>query len=85
MHRLYKVALLRSICVVTVLSVSLASAQTPAQPVPAAQTLGTSSSATEAIPVDPSQNLAELRLMIDRGHAADALKQINSPKQMVLL
>jgi predicted Zn-dependent protease len=78
MHRLYKVALLRSICVVTVLSVSLASAQTPAQPVPAAQTLGTSSSATEAIPVDPSQNLAELRLMIDRGHAADALKQLNS-------
>src|ERR1700722_4575720 len=62
MRRLHKIALLRSICIFTALSLPLAHAQTPPQPAPG----------------DAPQSLIQLRQMIDRGHAADALKQLDT-------
>jgi predicted Zn-dependent protease len=61
MRRLHKIALLRSICIFTALSLPLAHAQTPPQPAPG----------------DVPQSLIQLRQMIDRGHPADALKQLD--------
>jgi predicted Zn-dependent protease len=75
MRRLHKIVLLRSICIFTVLSLPLAPAQTPSAP--AAQTPATTAAAQSA-PGDPPHSLTELRQMIDRGHPADALKQLDA-------
>jgi predicted Zn-dependent protease len=73
MRRLHKIALLRPILTFAVLSLSLAHAQTPVK------TPGTSNAATGGgAPVVSSPNLIQLRLMIDRGHTADALKQLET-------
>jgi predicted Zn-dependent protease len=72
MRRLHKTALLRPILTLAVLSSSLAHAQTPAQ------TPATPHAATGDTPVVSSPNLVQLRLMIDRGHTADALKQLDT-------
>jgi len=70
MRCLYKIVLLRPILTLAVLSLSLA--QTPAQ------TPGTSDAATGNAPIASSPNLVHLRLMIDRGNSADALKQLDT-------
>jgi predicted Zn-dependent protease len=72
MRRLHKIALLRPVLTLAVLSTSLAHAQTPAQ------TPGTPNAATGDTPVISSPNLLQLRQMIDRGHTADALKQLDT-------
>ena len=77
MRRLHKIVLLRSICISTLLSLPLAPAQTPPQPAPAAQTPATTAAA-QSPPGDPPHSLIELRQMIDRGHPADALKQLDA-------
>jgi predicted Zn-dependent protease len=76
MRRLYKIALFRSLTL-AVLSLSLAQphsavAQTPGESnaTPGSVTLGNAS-------VNSSPNLLQLRLMIDRGRTADALKQLD--------
>jgi predicted Zn-dependent protease len=73
-----KIALIRFLYISTALSMQLAWAQVPAQPAPAAQTPATSNAAPQSAPVDAPQNLNQLRLMIDRGHPADALKQLDT-------
>ena len=70
MHLLRKMALLRPILTLSLLSPLLA--QSPAQ------TSGTPNAATGDAPVVASPNLVQLRQMIDRGHTADALKQLNT-------
>jgi predicted Zn-dependent protease len=69
MRRLHKLVLLRSILTLAVLPLPLLRAQPPAQ------TPGTSN--TDA-PGVSSPNLAQLRLMIDRGQTENALKQLDS-------
>jgi predicted Zn-dependent protease len=71
MRRPHKV-LHRSIFIFIVLPLSLAHSQTPVQ------TPATQNAATETAPLDPAQNLIRLRQMIDRGHSADALKQLDT-------
>ncbi len=70
MRRLHKMALLRPILTLAVLSPSLA--QVPAQ------TPGTPNAATADAPGVASPKLVLLRQMIDRGHTADALKQLDT-------
>jgi predicted Zn-dependent protease len=77
MRRLHKIVLLRSICIFTALSLPLAPAQTPPQPTSPAQTPATPPAAPSA-PGDASPSLIQLRQMIDRGHPADALKQLDT-------
>jgi predicted Zn-dependent protease len=72
MRRLHKIALLRPILTLAALSLLLAYAQAPAQ------TPGISNAATVDVPAASSPDLAQLRLMIDRGHTADALKQLDT-------
>jgi predicted Zn-dependent protease len=72
MRRLHKTALVRPILIMAVLSLSLVRAQPPAQ------TQGTSNGATGDAPVAASPSLVQLRLMIDRGHTAEALKQLDT-------
>jgi predicted Zn-dependent protease len=73
MRRLHKIALLLPTLTLAVLSLSLAHAQTPAQ------TPGTPNAATTGdAAVVSSPNLVKLRLLIDRGHTADALKQLDT-------
>jgi len=69
MLRPYKTALIRSLSISTLLSLQLALAQVPVQ-TPAASNAAPQS--------DTPQNLNQLRLMIDRGHPADALKQLDT-------
>jgi predicted Zn-dependent protease len=78
MLRPYKTALIRSFSISTLLSLQLALAQVPAQSAPATQTPAASGAASQPAPVDSPQNLNQLRLMIDRGHPADALKQLDT-------
>jgi len=70
MRRLHKMAWLRPVLTLAVLLPSLAQAP--------AQTPGTPNAATGDAPVVASPDLAKLRLMIDRGHTADALKQLDT-------
>jgi predicted Zn-dependent protease len=72
MRRLHKIALLRPILTFVVLSLPLLRAQPPAQ------TPGTSNTAIGGAPGVSSPNLVQLRLMIDRGHTEDALKQLDT-------
>src|SRR5580704_1363387 len=72
MRRLHKIALLRPILTLAALSLLLAYAQAPAQ------TPSISNAATVDVPAASSPDLAQLRLMIDRGHTADALKQLDT-------
>jgi predicted Zn-dependent protease len=72
MRRPHNIALLRPILTLLVLALSQAQAQTPAQ------TPNPSSAVTGQGPVMSSPGLVQLRLMIDRGHAAEALKQLDS-------
>jgi len=78
MRRLYIRVFHRFICFLAALSLPVAHSQTPAQPAPAAQTPITSNAAAGTASGDASQNLIQLRLMIDRGHPADALKQLDT-------
>ena len=71
MSPLSKVALLRSVTF-AVLSVTVVHAQT------SAQTPAVSDAAPGNASLAQSSNLAQLRLMIDRGHTADALKQLDA-------
>jgi predicted Zn-dependent protease len=77
MRRLYKLLLLRSILALAVLSLPLLRAQNPAQPVPVAQTPDAPKATTGATPAGSSPNLIQLRLLIDRGHSAEALKELD--------
>jgi predicted Zn-dependent protease len=77
MRRLGKLAVLHSILAVAVLSPPLLRAQNPAQPTPVKQTPDARSATAGAPPADSSPNLIQLRLMIDRGHSLDALKQLD--------
>ena len=77
MRRLHKLVLLRSLLALSVLSWPLLRAQKPAQPAPAPQTPAAPSVTTGAAPAASSANLAQLRRMIDRGQAADALKELD--------
>lgn len=72
MRRLHKIALLRPILTFVVLSLPLLRAQPPAQ------TPGTSNTDIGGAPGVSSPNLVQLRLMIDRGHTEDALKQLDT-------
>jgi predicted Zn-dependent protease len=69
MRRLHKMALLRAILILAALSSSLAQAPAHAPATPNA--------ATEEAPGVAVPNLVQLRQMIDRGHTADALKQLD--------
>ncbi len=71
MRCLHKIALLRPLTF-SVLSLALAHAHT------SAQTPAASNAAAGAASVSSSADLVQLRLMIDRGHAADALKQLDT-------
>ena len=71
MRRLPKAALLQSILILAALSLPLASAQTPPQ------SSDTTSPAGGPAPADSSPTLAQLSAMIDRGHIAEALKQLD--------
>ena len=77
MRRLYKLLLLRSILTLAVLSLPLLRAQNPTQPVPVAQTPDAPKATTGATPAGSSPNLIQLRLLIDRGHSAEALKELD--------
>ncbi len=77
MRRLHKLVLRRSILALAVLSLPLLRAQNPAQPAPATQTPDAPKATTGATPAGSSPNLIQLRLMIDRGHSADALKELD--------
>jgi predicted Zn-dependent protease len=77
MRRLHKLVLRRSILTLAVLSLPLLRAQNPAQPLPVTQTPGAPKPMAGATPDGSSPNLIQLRLMIDRGHSADALKELN--------
>jgi predicted Zn-dependent protease len=72
MRRLHKLVLLRSILTLAVLPLPLLRAQSPAQ------TPGTSNTVIGDAPSVSSPNLVQLRLMIDRGHTEDALKQLDT-------
>src|SRR3979490_2864920 len=72
MRRPHKTSLLRSLLIPAVLVLPSALAQTPSQP--AAQASGASAVA----PITSSPNLAQLHLLIDHGHPADALKQLDT-------
>lgn len=72
MLRPFKIALIRFLYISTVLSPQLTQAQVPTQ------TPGISNGPPQSAPVDAPQNLIQLRLMIDRGHPADALKQLDT-------
>jgi tetratricopeptide (TPR) repeat protein len=78
MLRSYKIAVLRFLYISTLLSLQLASAQVPTLSAPATQTSATSNAAPQSAPVDASQSLIQLRLLIDRGHPADAMKQLDT-------
>ena len=78
MRRLHKKALVRLILALAVLSAPLLDAQSPAQPLPATQAPDAPSATAGAAPAGSSSNLIQLRLMIDRGHSAEALKVLNS-------
>jgi predicted Zn-dependent protease len=69
--------LLRLILALAVLSQPLLRAQSPAQPRPATQAPDAPATATGAAPAGSSPSLVQLRQMIDRGHAADALKELD--------
>src|SRR5271170_5222160 len=71
MRRPHTVGFVLSLVTVAVLSLSLAWGQLPSAP--SAQMPGASTAAR-----DSSQNLTRLRLMIDRGQTADALKQLDA-------
>jgi tetratricopeptide (TPR) repeat protein len=71
MRRPHTVGLVLSSITLAVLSLSLAWGQLPSAP--SAQMPGASTAAG-----DSTQNLTRLRLMIDRGQAADALKQLDA-------
>lgn len=73
----HKLVLLRSILVLAMLSLTVLPAQNPAQPAPVAQTPDAPKANPGATPAGSSPNLIQLREMIDRGHAADALKELN--------
>jgi predicted Zn-dependent protease len=74
----HKSALIRFLYSLPLLSLPFAQAQTPTQPTSASQAPAPTTSATESTPADASQNLTQLRVMIDRGHPADALKQLDT-------
>jgi tetratricopeptide (TPR) repeat protein len=75
MRRPHKLVSLRSILVLAALSLPLLRAQNPAQPAPVTQT--PDAPTTRATHTGSSPNLIQLRQMIDRGHAADALKELD--------
>jgi tetratricopeptide (TPR) repeat protein len=73
MRRPHKLVLLRSILALAVLPLPLMRAQNPAQPLPVTPT----PDAPKISPTGSSPNLSQLRLMIDRGRSADALKELD--------
>jgi predicted Zn-dependent protease len=77
MRRLHKLVLRRSILALAVLSLPLLRAQNPSQTAPVTQTPDAPTATSRAAPVGSSPNLVQLRLMIDRGHPADALKELD--------
>jgi tetratricopeptide (TPR) repeat protein len=76
MRRLHKMVLLRLFLALVVLSLPQLRAQNLAQSAPAAQTPD-ARKATAATAPDGSPNLVQLRLMIDGGRSADALKELD--------
>jgi predicted Zn-dependent protease len=71
-----KLVLLLSIFGVAVLTPPALGAQSPRQSAPASQTPDAPAASAGASPVGSSPNLIQLRLMIDRGRSADALKEL---------
>jgi predicted Zn-dependent protease len=76
MRRPHILGLVLSPITLAVLSLSLAWGQLPSAPSP--QTQGSSTATSDVAGIDSSQNLAHLRLMIDRGQTGDALKQLDA-------
>src|SRR5580704_17448259 len=77
MHRPHKLVLLHLILALAVVSPPPLRAQNPAQPAPVTQTPDAPKTSAGTTPTGSSPNLSQLRLMIDRGHTADALKQLD--------
>jgi tetratricopeptide (TPR) repeat protein len=77
MRRLRKLFLIELLLAPAVLSQSLLGAQKPEQAAPAAQAPDALSATTGAAPAGSTPNLVQLRVMIDRGRSADALKELN--------
>jgi predicted Zn-dependent protease len=76
MCRLHTLVFLLSPLTLTVLPPSFAWAQLPSAPLP--QTQGTSTAMGDVARGTSPENLTGLRLMIDRGQAEDALKQLDA-------
>src|ERR1700733_4959124 len=76
MCRLRSVALLLSSLTFAVLAPSLAWGQLPAAPTPQSQ--GAPAATGDGARGDSPENLARLRVMIDRGQTESALKQLDS-------
>jgi hypothetical protein len=77
MRRLHKLVLLRLILALAVIPLPLLRAQSPAQPAPVSQTPDAPKATAGATPAGSSPNLIQLRLMIDRGRSAEALKELD--------
>ncbi|MCU1252113.1 MAG: Tetratricopeptide 1 repeat-containing protein [Edaphobacter sp.] len=76
MRRLSKLALFLSIVAVAVLSPPVLCAQSPGQPAPVSQLPDGPTKTAGATPAGSSPNLTQVRVMIDRGRSADALKEL---------
>jgi tetratricopeptide (TPR) repeat protein len=76
MHCLSKLALFFSIVAVAVLSLPVLCAQSPGQPAPVSQLPDGPTKTAGATPAGSSPNLTQVRVMIDRGRSADALKEL---------
>jgi predicted Zn-dependent protease len=77
MRRPHKSVIARSILALAALSLSSLLAQNPAQSAPVRQTPDAPKPLIEATPNGSSPNLIQLQSMIDRGHSADALKELD--------
>jgi tetratricopeptide (TPR) repeat protein len=77
MRRLRKLILIQLLLAPAVLFQPLLGAQKLEQAAPAAQAPDAPSATTGAAPAGSTPNLVQLRLMIDRGRSADALKELN--------
>jgi tetratricopeptide (TPR) repeat protein len=78
MRRRHKFVVLTSLLALAVVPSPLLRAQKPAQSPPAPQAPDGPSASTGAAPTASSTNLTQLRLMIDRGQSAEALKELNT-------
>ncbi|WP_158941585.1 tetratricopeptide repeat protein [Granulicella sp. S190] len=77
MRSLFKIVVLGCLPLSVALFRPLALAQTQTQSTPSGQSSSESVSSPDPASVDSSPTLTQLRAMVDRGHATDALKQLD--------